>query len=129
MLGCHSLLLPDVPLFGKILASDFVGSFGSRGVSRLCVDYTPGIRLSHTGPWDSYLCVFPPGHSYRVVDQYICRRFHVGCGRLSGIDLLPGPDCSVVLCVGPVQPTDLASCTRIGLLYVSESGKSYIVCA
>ena len=102
MLSCHSLLLPGVPLFVKILAFDFVGSFGSHGVSRLYVGHTPGIRLGHTGPWDSYLCVCHPGHSYRVVDQYICRRVHGGCGRFSGIDPLPGPNCCAVLCVRPV---------------------------
>ena len=128
MPGCHSLLLPGVPLFGKILAFDFVGSFGSRGISRLYVDHTPGIRLGHTGPWDSYLCVYPLGHSYRVVGQYIYRRVHVGYGRLSGIDPPPGPDCCAVLCVGLVQPADLASCTRSGPLYVPESCRSYTVC-
>ena len=129
MLGCYSLLLPDVLLFGKILAFDSVGSFGSLGVYRLCVGHIPGSRLAHTCPCDSHLCVSRCGHSYHSVDQYIYRRIHVGRGRLSGIDLLPGPNCSVVLCVGPVQPANLASCTRSGPLYVPESCKSYTVCA
>ena len=61
-------------------------------------------------------------HSHHIADQCIYRRARVGRDRLSRIVLLPGPDCSVVLCVGPVPPVDLASCTRIGPLYVPESG-------
>ena len=67
MSGFHSLLLPGVLLFGKILAFGSFGSSSSPGVSRPCVDRTPGIRLGYTGPWDSYLRVYPLGHSYRVV--------------------------------------------------------------
>ena len=129
MLGCYFLLLPGVLPCKKILAFDFVGNFGSLGVYRLCAGHILGSRLSHTGPCDSRLCVFRRGHSYHVVDQYIYHRVDVGHGRLSGINLLPGLDCSVVLCVGPVQPADLASCTRSGLSYVPESCESYTMCA
>ena len=107
MLGCYSLLLPAVLLFGKILAFDSVGSFGSLGVYRLYVGHIPGSHLAHTGPFDSRLCIFHRSHSRHVVDQYICRRVHVGRGRLSGIDLLPGPDCCAVLCAELVPPADL----------------------
>ena len=107
MSGFHSLLRLDVLLFGKILAFGSFGSSGSPDVSRPCVDRTPGIRLGYTGPGDSYLCVYPLGHSYRVVGQCICRDVLVGCGRLSGNDPLPGPDCCMVLCAELVPPADL----------------------
>ena len=128
MLGCYFLLLLGVLLYGKILAFDSVGIFSSLGVYRLCIGHILGSRLAHTGPCGSHLCVCNHGHSYRVVDQYIYRRVHVGRGRFAEIDLLPGPDYCTVLCVGLVQPADLASCTHSGPLYVPESCKSYIVC-
>ena len=129
MLGCHFLLLLGVLPCGKILSFDSVGSFSSLGAYRLCVGHIPESPLTHTGPFGSRLCVFRRGHSRHVFDEYIYHRARVGRDRLSGIGLLPGLDCSVVLCVGPVQPADLASCTRSGPLYLPESGKSYTLCA
>ena len=101
MLGCYSLLLLGVPLCGKILAFDSVGSFGSLGVYRLYVGHIPGSHLVHTSP-----SVFRRDHSRHVADQCIYRYAGVGRSRLSRIGLLWGPDCSVVLCVGPVPLAD-----------------------
>ena len=106
MLGCYFLLPLGVLLCGKTLAFDSVGSFGSLRVCRLCVGHIPGSLPAHTGPFGSLLCVFGRGHSRHVFDQYISRRAHIGRGRLSGIGLPPSPDCSVVLCVGPVPLAD-----------------------
>ena len=124
MLGCFPSQPPDALPCKKTLASDSVGNYGSLDVYRLDVGHIPGSYLVHTGPCDSRPYIFRRDHSPHVADQYICRR-----GRLSGIDPLPGPDCSVVICVGPVQPDNLANCTRIGPLYAPETGKSYTVCA
>mgnify|MGYP006997893052 FL=1 len=106
MLDCYPSQPLGALLCEKTLASGSVGNYGSLDVYRLDVGHIPGSHLVHTGPCDSRPCVFRRDHSRHVADQCIYRRARVGRGRLSGIGLLPGPDCSVVLCVGPVPPAD-----------------------
>ena len=106
MLGCYLSLPPDALLYGKTLASDSTGNYGSLDVYSLYVGHIPGSHLVHTGPCDSRPYIFHRDHSRHVANQCIYCRAHVGRGRLSGIDLLLGPDCSVVPCVGPVPPAD-----------------------
>ena len=106
MQGCYLSLPPDAPLCEKTLASDSAGNYDSLDAYRLFVGHILGSHLVHTGPCDSRPCAFRGDHSHHIADQCICRRARVGRGRLSGIDLLPGLDRSVVLCVGPVPPAD-----------------------
>ena len=106
MLSCYPSLAPGTLLCGKTLTFDSAGNYGSLDVYRLYVGHIPRSHLVHTGPCDSRPSVFRRDYSRHVADQCIYRHARVGRGRLSGIVPLPGPDCSVVLCVGLVPPAD-----------------------
>ena len=71
MLGCHSLLLPDVPLFGKILASDFVGNFGSLDAYHPFTGHILGSNPVHIELCDSCPYVDRRGHSHQASPRYL----------------------------------------------------------